>query len=1149
MSLELILGGSGSGKSRTLYHDLIEASIDQEEENFFVIVPEQFTMETQKEIVRMHPRKGVMNIDIVSFQRLAYRIFEELCMETPEVLDDMGKSMILRKVAAGKSKELGVFAGHLHKLGFISQLKSVLSEFYQYEVSQEQIESIKEQLNHRGLLYEKLKDLEVVYQGFQDYLKDTYITTEEILDVLCRVIPNSNLIKNSTITLDGYTGFTPIQYRLIRLFMRYARKVSVTVTIDPRELANPKAELHNLFYLSKKTLEKLNYLAREENVGKLPDRILEGRVLPRFQNSPALGYLEQNFNRFHSRPYAERTEEISVHSCKNPSMEAGYIAAEIFRLVREEGCRYRDIAVITGDVAGYRNAIAEKFARDQIPYFLDDKRSILGNPLVEVMRGAILIVEENFSYESVFRYLKTGFPDILAEDVDILENYVVALGIRGRKRWTQTWERVYRTGGELNLDHINEVRERVLEPLLPLWDAFKAKGATVKDYTRALFYLIAGLGGEEKLKRYQQEFEDNRDFSRAKEFDQAYELVLELLDRLVNLLGDEVISIKEYREILDAGFVEIKVGIIPTCVDQVVVGDIERTRLKDIKALFFIGVNDGIVPSAGDKGGIFSEVERDFLERNQLELAPTAKKNSFIQKFYLYLLLTKPKNKLYLTYSKMSGDGSGRRPSYLISSLLRLFPGISVTDEEEAGVGINRITTEQSAMELLIDDLREHKGLGGSKFWKECYRWFALKPEYEDRIKTILDGIFYRYEEKGISGAVAKVLYGATLSGSVTRLEKYAACAYAHFLSYGLELVKRQEYELATVDFGNIFHDSIDSFFKEFHRRNLNWNTFSEHSRKELVSQCVRQVTEEYGNTILQSSARNKYLTKRLERITDRTIWALGEQIKQGEFVPAGFEVRFSSSDGLHASSISLSEDEMMQLSGRIDRLDLYEDDENIYVKIIDYKSGSTKFDLADLYHGLQMQLVVYMDAAIEMLERSRPDKKIIPAGIFYYNIRDPLIERRDGMDSEEVRTEMLKELRMNGLVNRDEQVLNLLDRDFDKDSKVIPVTRSKRTGEIQKTGSSVADLEQFSSLREYVHHRLSSMGSEILDGYAGVNPYKKGVKTACDYCEYSAVCGFDLKSGGYRYRRLKALKPEEVWAGLVKDSKEEAEDQEDFES
>lgn len=378
---------------------------------------------------------------------------------------------------------------------------------------------------------------------------------------------------------------------------------------------------------------------------------------------------------------------------------------------------------------------------------------------------------------------------------------------------------------------------------------------------------------------------------------------------------------------------------------------------------------------------------------------------------------------------------------------------------------------------------------------------------------------------------MARALYGNILSGSVTRLEQYAACAYAHFLQYGLELTERRRYELAAADIGNLFHDSIDLCFRRVLEEGRDWRTITEEERTSLVRDCVGQVTEEYGNTILKSTSRNAYLARRVEHITQRTVWALQQQIIRGDFSPAGFEVTFSAADNLKAMRIPLSADEELHLRGRIDRLDQCEDGEKVYVKIIDYKSGSTNFDLAAIYYGLQLQLVVYMDAVIEMTERKYPQKEVIPAGILYYNIADPLAEKNGQPDEDEVNAEILRRLRMNGLINSELEAIRHLDNTIEKESDIIPVVL--KDGAVQEGKSSVANRERFDRLRRYVQEKVRKAGLEILDGEIGAVPYKSGTRTACDYCPYHAVCGFDKKASGYEYRRLKGKKTEEIWEEL----------------
>lgn len=1133
MSLQFILGSSGSGKTRLLYETLIQMSIDNPDAQYIAIVPEQFTMQTQKEIVTLHPSHGTMNIDIVSFKRLAYRVFGELAVTTLDILDDTGKSMVLRKVAAEQRRNLSLFQGHLNQNGFISQLKSMMSELYQYGVRPEDLEAaVKE--SESALLQEKLKDLTVIYKGFQKEIEKRYITAEEILDVLCRVLPRSELIKNSVVTLDGYTGFTPVQYRLIELLFTHAKKVLVTVTIDPSSNPYKESRMQNLFYMSKQIVCRLTDLASKNGISKEQDIVLGETGQKRFENSPAIAFLEQHLYRYDNASYENEPAEIQIYQAGKPGQEIAWVAGQIHRLVQRENLRYWEIAVITGDLPSYGHELVNQFGAEGIPYFMDDKKSILENAMVELIRAALEVVQKDFSYESVFRYLKTGLVTDRREMVDRLENYVVALGIRGYQRWNQPWEWTYRGNKNLNLKELNEFREEVLGPLSSLRDALREEEASVGTMVKAVVDCLVECQAEQKLGEYRKHFEEIGEYSLAREYGQVYALVMELLDRMVHLLGKEQMSRREFAEILDAGFGEITVGVIPATVDRVVVGDLTRTRLDEIQVLFFVGVNDGIVPMKKNTAGILTDADRSMLKRHRMELAPTSREDGFMQRFYLYLMMTKPRRRLILSYSAFNSSGKSLRPSSLIGDVRRLFPKLEVQDGKKEKLEAGSLS---EGREYLIRGLRDYENYRNDDMFLEVYRWFAGSEEYAKKVRRLVDAAFYSYEERGIGRAAARALYGSILQGSVTRLEKYAACAYAHFLNYGLELLERQEYQLAAVDMGNLFHDSIDLCFKEMKEQGITAEMLTEDKRKTLVKSCVEKVTGDYGNTILQSSARNQYLARKVERITDRTMWALVEQLKKGDFKPVGFEVSFSAIDNLKAMKLKLSEEEALHLRGRIDRLDVCEDEEHIYVKIIDYKSGSTRFDLAALYYGLQLQLVVYMDAVMELEERKHPEKKVVPAGIFYYNIKDPMVDKQSGITGEEIENQILAQLKMNGLVNSDLEVIEHLDREIESKSDVIPV--AIKNGLIQENYSTVASEKRFLQLKEFVREQLKSSGKEILGGDIRIKPYKQGTATACDYCPYHAVCGFDQKVKGFGFRRFSAMKPEEVWEQIIGEDEE----------
>ena len=1147
MALQLILGKSGAGKSYALYKKIVEQSMKHPEKNYLVVVPEQFTMQTQKDLVHMHPNHGISNIDVLSFLRLAYRVFEEQGGMQRTVLEDTGKSMLVRKVISDQKENLKVFRNNIKKTGYISEIKSLLSEFYQYDVTMDDLQEMIKIAEKKPLLRRKLEDMSVIYQGFQELLEEKYITTEEILDVLTEKLEHSEVLKDTILALDGFTGFTPIQYKLLHELLRKCEDVMVTVTIDPKEEESKQTDPCQLFYTSRNMIQKLTRIATDENVEVAKAFVLEDEILPRFSQSPYLSCLEYNLFRYpvcsfevycKEKKLKAKREDIVLFAGKNMQNEVQYTIREIYRLVREEGYRYRDIAIVTGDMEHYSRLFEKACANEKIPCFIDYKKDILGNPLVELIRSLMDLIKGNFDYESMFRYLRCGLVDVEEELVDKLENYVLALGIKGVKRWKSLWTRTY--GNGIDLELLNDGRVEIVEGLEEFRKAFVKKQNTVRSFTTALHEYLHKHHIYEKLKKYEQEFEQKGMALLAKEYSQVYEIVLGIFDKIVELLGEETVTLSEYKDLLETGFMEAKVGLIPPGVDQIVLGDIERTRLKDIKVLFFLGVNEGIVPKNGGIGGILSEFERELLYEHDVVLAPTARQSVFTQQFYLYLNLTKPQERLYVTYHKVNEEGKEAIPSSLVYTIQKIFPNLSIRqdkkispNEEISKESIECVLNEALGKNSLLEGLRNYGQAEPALWWKELLSFYAKQENWQEKLKHLIDGVCFINQEDVLAKQVAEGLYGKELSNSVTRVERYAACAFAHFLQYGLQLKERQEFQFGGLDFGNIFHEVLRIFPQKLKEQGFTWRNVPEAEMFQIVEQCMEQVTTDYGNAVLSSSKRNAYLIERMCRIAKRTIWALAEQLKQGCFEPVDYEVSFHYMDGLESAKMELGEERIMRLHGRIDRLDAYDAKDALYVKVMDYKSGKTKLQIENLYYGLQMQLVVYMNAALELQKQKHPDKPVIPAGIFYYNIDDPMIAR---VDETEVKTELLKELKMNGLVNDKEQVIAWLDRAFQGEnglkesvkSLVIPVETTK-DGSLGKR-SSVAKEKAFQWMGEYVNRKITEQGQEILDGNIAIAPYRLKDKTACDYCSFRGVCNFDPKLPGNEYRDLTPLSEDEAW-------------------
>lgn len=1134
MGLQFYIGASGSGKSHLLYDRIIAESQQNPHTNYLIVVPDQFTMQTQLEMVKKHPRKGILNIDVLSFGRLSHRIFEEVGGNDKPVLDDTGKSLVLRRVAAGIEEQLGVMKRNIRKPGYISEVKSALSEFMQYGLGTKDVEKLCQYASKRNALAYKLKDLNLLYEGFLQYIRERYITTEETLDILRKVLPRSRVVKDSVIVFDGFTGFTPIQYNVIQELMVQARDVIVTVTMDTREDAYTQDGEQKLFHLSKKTIHDLDRLCREAGVKRENDVKITEETVYRYRNNAGLSHLERELFRYPYKEYSGAQENIHIFEASSPKEELRQVCLEIRRLVREKQYCYRDIAVVTGDMDRYGFAAREMFGRFAIPYFLDQTNKLVLNPFIEFIRSALLVVTQEYSYESVFHFLRCGMTDITPDETDRLENYCLNMGIRGRKAWNRKFTRRMKRQDEeaAELDALNAAREKITEMLEPLMKK-KTQKVTGKEFVNALYAFIVNASIEEKLAEYEQFFTEQGDFVRAKEYAQIYRLVMELLEQICGLLGEEELEIKEFADILDAGFAEIKVGTIPQTVDKVVIGDIQRTRLCEIKALFFVGVNDGIIPKGGGTGGIISDIDREFLQESEYELAPTPRQQMYIQRLYLYLMMTKPTERLYLSYAKVDNEGKSIRPAYLVSTVTRLFPDIAVTQPQMRPVE-DQIESPADALSYLVGLLRRYAAddIGDEKqLFITLYDTYVRNEKYApvlEQMKRAAFSYLSNADRNRIPRELAGMLYGQVLKNSVSRLEKFASCAYAHFLQYGLSLEERDKYSFESVDMGNVFHAVLESFSDRLAEEGYTWFDFPKEAGERIVAECLENYAVSYGETILYSSKRNEYMITRMRRILNRTVQTLQYQLQKGAFTPENFELSFQMTSDLDAVNIALSKEERLQLIGRIDRVDTCRKEDKLYVKVIDYKSGNRKFDLAALYYGLQLQLVVYMNAAVEVQKKKNPDTRVIPAAMLYYHVSDPMTETDKGSpDIAEIEAAILDELKMTGMVSDDEEVIRLLDKDFETKSTVIPVAR-KKDGSFTQASAVLSDRD-FETVSDFVNHKIKELGTSILNGDIGLNPYEQKDMGACTYCAYKSVCGFDKKLGSGLVRHLDDLNQEDA--------------------
>ncbi|MFV0465148.1 MAG: helicase-exonuclease AddAB subunit AddB [Lachnospiraceae bacterium] len=1137
MAIQFVFGSAGSGKSRFVNQELLDLSKENPGKNYFLVVPEQFTMETQKELVGMHPGNSIMHIDILSFQRLAYRIFDELGIQTERILEDTGKNLILKKVAEENNEKLTFLKNNLSRPGYINEMKSLLSELMQYHITPEMLEL---EIHHteNNVMRSKLTDILIMYRGFHQEIHGRFITAEDVLPLLSDVVGESERLRNAVIVFDGFTGFTPVQMLVVESLMKQCSRLIFTVTLGKGENPYHSKGIHELFYLSRQLIKGLMNLADQSGTDVLDPVMMSDQTASRFGSESTLSFLEQNLFRPGNKVWDtdQTPSDIQLFSLQNPKEELEFIAESIQKDIRRKDLRYLDIAVVCADLAVYSPYLNEVFEKYEIPYFLDQTKSILDHPFVECLRSILEVIYKDFSYESIFRYLRSGFSTLKMEETDVLENYILAAGIRGSRVWRKDFTYQMKGMEEAELEEINRTRKSVFaqfDQLLSLKNQ-----VDVLSISKELYHFLCHIKAQEQLEIRQEKAKSEFKLRQAREYSQIYKIVIDLLDKTVELLGNERMTLEEFSKLLDAGFEAEKIGSIPPGMDHIVVGDMERTRLDHIKVLYFCGINDTNIPQKGSGDGLLTQQERELLDADKIILAPTSREKMFIQRFYIYLLLCKPSLQLNLTFSRVNTQGKAVRISYLIHTVRKLFPKLGIQEIREVKED-NIPLTGQGSLEMfakginMLADGRDREV--HERFLASLYAWLCSSEELSGPAGQIFDAAFLQYHGKSISKEVAHLLYGEVLENSVTRLERFAACAFSHYLSYGLSLRERQLHQFEAVDMGNLFHDVLDIYAKEIKRNHLSWFDIDSQQSEILLRGAIEEAFLKNANLALYDDARSLYMKERMTRILRRTVWAITLQIRQGNFIPEEFETSFQQEDQLDAVRFTLSDEEKMFLRGRIDRIDTFVDPSNVYVKVIDYKSGQTSFQFLNIYYGLSLQLVIYMNAALEIMEKRFTDKKVEPAGIFYSYMKDPVINLEHEISEEELTARIFKEFKLNGIVNSNREIYEKLDHSLvdtvSVSSDMIPIGINK-DGSLKK-GSKACSTHEFTILSGYVNKMAESLGQRILDGDIQIAPYQMSDKEACDYCDFRSICQFDIKIPGYEYRKLKNISDDDILAKM----------------
>ena len=1068
--LRLITGSVRSGLTRQTVSDMVREATLNRNRKFIYIVPEQFTLKTQQTVVELHPDHACMNIDVVSFDRLAHVVLAKLGRDAADILDDSGKALVLRNVLDKIRDDLIVYGSKVRSAGFVEETKSLITEFRQYGIDDNDLYMMQSSTAvDNDLLYSKLQDIRLIYRTFNEAIEDRYITAEDVLDVFARHLPESDFITGSSIYLDGFTGFTPIQYRIISIMLRSA-DVTCSISATPDDIKENCPE-YDLFALPSETYFRLADLAKEAGTGL---EVCEVR---------------------------EETDggiRVLSTACADMRDEASFVVSEILRLVRNEGCRFRDIAVLTSDMEAYHDTLGRTFRSAGISAFIDYKTEFRDNLLVRFIMSALAVSAEGLNHEQVFAFLKTGLTGLDRDELALLENYCLEFNIKGRARWENDFSanRELRSGAMAwDLEQMNDIKKRAIDPLLLFYGRTSRGEKSAAVYCLSMKKLLEGYGAARRIDELAGRFEGSGELTLALQYGQIYGKVTELLDKISGLLGSERMTAPEFAGMMENGINEIKIGTIPPSLDALVVGDLTRTRLGDISHLFVMGMNDGLIPSAGSGSSLFTQREREQL-RMDFEIAPTLLENLYVQRYYLALAFNKPRESLYLTYATSTSSGEQLNPSCVFEDLEELIPCMKERIHSVHRQG-DDIVWRESALKKASAELRIMSA-GGEADNMSVLEYLAnAEPE---TVRLLLRGATFTNRQSALDGQIALDLYGEVLQGSVSRYETYFMCPYRHFLNYGLRLEKRREYEVEATDLGTIYHEALERYSNMIRQEGFTFRTISDDDSHRIIEECVTQAIEGIGNDVLSSTSRNEHFKKRIARISSRTTDVLREHVKAGLFEPEAFEYSFKE---------KLSDDIVFR--GMIDRIDIY-DAGDIFVKIIDYKSGRKKYSLKDIYSGLQLQLVAYADSAIKEIRKKNPGRNVVPGGIYYYLVNDSYVKPEEAE----------KKYRMSGLTLGEGEVISAMDSGLGREgrtsSSIIPVSLTK-SGALDSR-STTAGRDEFDNLIGFVSGKITQAGEGIRNGDISLSPYWENDKhNGCSFCDYKDICKFESGRFGTEWR------------------------------
>ena len=1106
MGLRIIYGKAGSGKSQYIYNEINEKI--KENKKIYIITPEQFSFTAEQKL--MENRKSIIGAEVITFNRLAYRVINEIGGVIHTNLTKCGKAMLIFSILQSEKNNLTFLNKSDENIEICMR---IISELKKHAVTIEDLKKVQEKIENK-YLKNKLKDIILIYEKFENKIENNYIDETDLLTILAENIDKIDLLKNSEVYIDEFAGFTEQEYQAIKKIIKISNNVTITFCTDNLSLdTDPNTDI---FYPNKITYNKIiSLLDKNEKI-----ETINLEKSHRFKNEE-LGYIEKYLYSTKVQK-CQTNKNINLFLAKNYYSEIENVAIKINKLIKEENLKYKDISIITKNTDNYSSLIKTIFEKYEIPVFIDEKRDLNQNIIVQYILSILEVFNKNYSYESIFNYLKTGFVEIDENDIFRLEKYCIKYGIKNNK-----FKKDFIYGKKEDVDYLNELRKNIINPLINLKDKLDEE-KTAKNISKQIYLFLISQNIENKINKKINKLKEENLLDLAKEYEESYKIIINILDEINLIFGEEKITIDRFIRIIKIGLKNSELGKIPATQDQVIVGDTDRSRSRKTKVVFIIGLNDGVFPSINKNQGFLDDEDRENLKTENIEIAKGTLENLYDDNFNIYKAFTTAEEKIYLSYASSDNEGKPLRSSNLIFRIKKIFPNLIEESDIIKKENLNLMNEKISYENLILKINEIENGINPEKLFYILYKYYEQNKKYKDILKDNLKYINFKLNEKLKKENIEK-LYGNKLNTSISKLEKYNSCPFSYYLQYILKLKEKEELKVQSFDTGSFMHDVINSFFEEINNLGIKLNSISDEEIENIINKIINEKLLNENNYIFTSTEKYKLLVQRLKRIIIKSLKYIIQSLVQSEFKLEGTEVEFGEKGKYKPIVLNLEDGKTVEIIGKIDRIDVAQDENKKYVRIIDYKSSVKNLDFGNVYAGLQLQLITYLDAVCKI-------EDFVPAGILYFNLLEQLINSNKKISEEEIEQKIRNNFKMKGLILADVKVAKMQDKNLEKGkSEIIPAYIDK-TGTLSPKLSSIASQEEFTKLQKYINKTIKQISNEIFKGNIELKPYYKNKKTPCEYCSYKNMCGFNSGIIKKNYNFINKLNKEEILEKIKND-------------